>query len=210
MRVLLCDDHLLFLEALGAVIRGRGHDVVMQCCTPEEASQAAEALQPDTCVMDLHFPKGNAWAAIGRIKEASPRTHIVILSGDGTARSDGPVLVMKQERMETIIEAIERGDSYRPQSTFKRSVPRSRGPSTPEERLGMFLTAREMEVLKLLVAGSATTGIARDMDIAYSTARTHIQNVVTKLGVHSKVAAAAFAVRNGLVEAPVGAVGAQN
>jgi DNA-binding NarL/FixJ family response regulator len=68
--------------------------------------------------------------------------------------------------------------------------------------LTRFLTTREREVLKRLVAGQNTAELARDMGVRYSTARTHIQNMLTKLGVHSKLEAVAFAVSNRVVEIP--------
>ena len=73
------------------------------------------------------------------------------------------------------------------------------GGSTRPEMLAEPLTLREQEVLTKLVGGAGTEVIAREMGIQYSTARTHIQNVLGKLGVHSKVAAVAFAVGSGLV-----------
>jgi DNA-binding NarL/FixJ family response regulator len=75
-------------------------------------------------------------------------------------------------------------------------------PRTTESTQGhqlRFMTPREREVLTRLVQGQSTVAIAREMGVAYSTARTHIQNVLTKLGVHSKLAAVTYAVRNGLV-----------
>ena len=67
------------------------------------------------------------------------------------------------------------------------------------EQLVQFLTPREREVLERLVRGQSTSAMAREMGVAYSTARTHIQNVLTKLGVHSKLAAVTFAVQHGIV-----------
>ena len=67
-----------------------------------------------------------------------------------------------------------------------------------DERLIRFLTPREREVLERMVAGQATSTIAREMGVAYSTARTHIQSVLTKLCVHSKLEAVTFAARHGV------------
>jgi DNA-binding NarL/FixJ family response regulator len=70
----------------------------------------------------------------------------------------------------------------------------------PARRLALFLTTREREVLARLVRGESTAALAAEMGVTYSTARTHIQNLLTKLGVHSKLEAVAFAIAHALVQ----------
>jgi two-component system nitrate/nitrite response regulator NarL len=199
MKIVLCDDHVLFLEALSVVLTDRGHEVVAQCSSPEEAVRAARVLQPDVCVMDLHFPNGDARQALHDIQNVSPRARVLVLSGDPDARVATSTVLMKYQSIDRIIGAIE-GRPSAPKSSNLRTTRRSAPAATPEATLGSFLTPRERQVLELLVAGTTTVAIAKQMTVTYGTARTHIQNIVTKLGVHSKVAAAAFAVKNGLVD----------
>ena len=199
MKIVLCDDHILFLEALSVLLTDRGHEIVAQCAAPDEAVRAARALQPDVCVMDLHFPNGDAREAMRDIQNVSSQTRVLVLSGDADARVGTSSVLMKYHSIDRILNAIE-GHVSEPKTKDLRTPRRRTRSETPEATLGSFLTPREMQVLELLVAGATTVAIAKQMTVTYGTARTHIQNIVTKLGVHSKVAAAAFAVKNGLVD----------
>ena len=157
--------------------------------------------------MDLYFPGCDGIAGVGRVIEASPRTRVVVLTGtvdpvaiDDALAAGASAWVAKTEPTQRIVDAIEQVRSMRP--TPRRSSPHAgRAGRTPEEKLIRFLTAREHEVLERLVAGQTTSVMAREMRVAYSTARTHIQNVLTKLGVHSKLAAVTMAARNGVMPA---------
>jgi len=207
VRILICDDHLLLAEALGAVLRSRGHEALPPASTPEAAVSCVIDQEVDVCVMDLGFPGADGLDGIRRVRSASPRTRVVALSASPDpgwiqkSRGAGAnACVAKGDATHRILRAIEEGDpgSDVPRGWETSGTKQASPNPTPEGELIRFLTPREREVLERLVAGQTTSRIAREMHVHYSTARTHIQNVLTKLGVHSKLAAVTFAVRNGV------------
>jgi DNA-binding NarL/FixJ family response regulator len=202
VKILICDDHRLLADALAAVLRSRGHEPVTPASDPDEAVARVRERDVDVCVMDLHFPSGDGVSGISRILEASPRTRIVVLTGtlhpdliEEALDAGASACVAKSEPTQLIVDTIEQARASRPAAPRRIGEGLS-GSRTPEEKLIRFLTSREREVLERLVAGQSTSVMAREMRVAYSTARTHIQNVLTKLGVHSKLAAVTLAARN--------------
>ena len=72
MRIVVCDDHLLLLEALGLALGASGHEVVALAGNPDEAIAAVEMHKPDVCLLDVNFPGGTSVMAIHQIRDASP------------------------------------------------------------------------------------------------------------------------------------------
>ena len=99
-------------------------------------------------------------------------------------------------RVVDVVEGVDRGDRS---FTGVPSRVLDLAPPTPEPSGGPRLTVREREVLQRLVSGERTQTIAMGMGVSYSTARTHVQNLLHKLGVHSRLEAVAFALSNSLV-----------
>src|SRR5450759_5972825 len=81
MRLLVCDDHKLLLDALSMALTASGHTVVATANDPDEAVEAAREQQPDVCLLDVSFPHANGLSAIARIHDVSPDTKVVMLSG---------------------------------------------------------------------------------------------------------------------------------
>lgn len=210
MRVVICDDHRLFSDALAIVLSARDWTVVDCAVDPAHAVATVTSEQVDTCLMDLTFPDGPSGIdGIGSIHTASPDTKVVVL----TATSD-PNLIMRAVdsgadgivfkgddigHIVEVVERVQRGEVLMRTARPRPLAPRAASPTTD---LGRFLTDREVELLEHLVRGESGTELARNMGIAYSTARTHVQNVLTKLGVHSRLEAVAFAIAHGLVAKP--------
>lgn len=208
MRLLLCDDHLLFTDALADSLRSRGVQVVDCATTMEDAVQLAAAHAIDVCLLDVHFPEGVSYPSVRRILDAAPGARVVILSGDNhrdvidAALAAGATgFVLKRASLDVILDVVRRvhagevvvRDGGRPAQSGRDRA------TAPTAELIEPLTAREQEVLDLLVLGRNVEAIAAELGIRCSTARSHIQNVMSKLGVHTKAAAVAFAVGNGLV-----------
>lgn len=207
MRVLLCDDHTLFAELLGDVLAARGDRVVITS-RPTEAVAAAVRSQPDVCVMDRVFPEGDAGVAAAReVLRVSPDTKIMMLTGDADAASAHAALgagvralLTKDEPLDQIVEALDAVASgllvvdpsvLRPDVRVSRSA------------LLQSLTLRESEVLERLVNGQSGQAMAAVMEVSYSTMRTHVQNILVKLGVHSQLEAVAYAVQHDLVQSRI-------
>jgi two-component system nitrate/nitrite response regulator NarL len=147
---------------------------------------------------------------VAAVRAVAPNTRVVVLTG-----SSDPGELTRAVDAGAQGVAIKGDDIYRVVDTLARvhegemvlkiaQRPKSSlyAPDLAMERnpLTRFLTAREREVLERLVRGESTADLARAMGVRYSTARTHIQNLLTKLGVHSKLEAVAFAVSNRVVD----------
>ena len=208
MKVLLCDDHQLFAEALGDVLSSRGDDVVLTA-NPDEAVELARQCRPDVCVMDRSFPEGDVGVdAARRLLHASPSTAVLMLTGSADAAAARAAIgagvrgfLRKDEPLPHIVGALDQlaeGLLVVDPAVLRPEAGRSSGP------LVSSLTAREQEVLERMVHGESGQAMAKALDVSYSTMRTHVQNVLAKLGVHSQLEAAAFAVEHGLVQPRAG------
>ncbi|NUR63479.1 MAG: response regulator transcription factor [Catenulispora sp.] len=211
MRVLLCDAYRLFAEAFAAVLAQRGHDVVGLCFDPRTLPDSAP-VEADICVADFGPPAGdlNRLADAANLhsartlaltsEEAARPLHALI-----TAGVDG--LISKRRSLEEIITAIDRlhtGSGYYDPVLVRHAVAGRPPELKPGAQvLTSALTPREREVLTQLVRGVSTGGMAAAMGISVTTVRTHTQSVLNKLGVNSRLQAAACAVSYGLVEPTV-------
>jgi DNA-binding NarL/FixJ family response regulator len=211
VRLVLCDDHLMLLETLADALTINGHTVEAIATDPADAVEQVTTLQPDVCVLDLAFPQGSGLAAAREISSRAPETKILILSAaldPSTVREafDIGVLgfVRKDSSIDGVLKSLERlADGQVAISAQLMRAAMSATRHTPSGRssndISTPLTPREQEVLSLIVAGNDTLEIARSLHVSASTARSHVQNVLMKLGVHSRLQAAALAVSRDLV-----------
>lgn len=187
--IVVCDDHLLLAECLAAILDARGHRVLV-ATDPDSAVRLVGDGHADVCVMDLSFPQATGFDAIREITRASPATRVVVLSGSAhpfaqerAVAAGAAAFVVKGEDVSRLIDAVEAIDQL---------------PPADEWRVDIALTAREREVLERLVSGERTRTIAEGMGVSYSTARTHVRNLLRKLGVHSRLEAVALAMSHSL------------
>jgi DNA-binding NarL/FixJ family response regulator len=252
MRIVICDGHRVFADALASLLRAAGHEIAGTAVDLDEAAGMLETArlggadqggpsttpplsagqggeppwtvplgQPaDACVIDLRVPRSGKRLEIERAIAAAPGTAFVVLSGSGdpstlrhaiAAGVRGAALKGDDfgEFLDVLTAAVSgqappaaQGSAAEPgpvslsasaRAVLRRADGLAAGPS-------QFLTEREREVLARLVCGESTTGIARAMGVRVSTARTHIDAVLCKLGVHTRLEAVAYAVREGLVD----------
>lgn len=203
MRIVLCDDHCLLLEAIAISLNGAGHTVVATTTTPDECVAAIAEHRPDVCLLDLDLAGCNGLAAVPRILEVAPETKVVILSCAwsptvvGEAIKAGAVgFVRKDQTLDGILVALEQvrcGQIAVDPAALRAAMSATDDANHDDPRWVIrFLTVREREVLRRIVLGEGTAEIARNLGVANSTARTHVQNVLQKLGVHSRLHAVAF------------------
>jgi DNA-binding NarL/FixJ family response regulator len=205
VRILLCDDHQLLVEAFASVLASHGHELVALTTTPEEACRAAAERGPDVCLLDMMFPDGSGLDAAATIS-ATTDCKVLMLSGRSepdlvraalAAGASG--FVHKDQSIDGVLRALERIEAgeVAVDRDLLRAVARvPTGPARSDQL--KFLTRREREALRRIAEGESTKEIARHMHVAHSTARTHVQNVLTKLGVRSRLQAAALVARSGL------------
>lgn len=218
MHILICDDHSLFAQAVASLLNRAGHEVT-SACSPVEAEAVAASTKVDVCLMDLQFPNASGVDGVAGVRAVSPETQVVVLTGlvdhprvaEAVAAGAAGVTI-KGDDVRYLIETIARVHAGERVLDAVGSARRSAPRTLPDPSPARFLTRRERQVLERLVAGESTADLAQFLGVRYSTARTHIQNVLTKLGVHSKVEAVVFALNHGIVgvagpEAPGGGDG---
>src|SRR6202142_2531702 len=214
IRVLLVDDHQLLTGALSQMLsREPDMEVVGVAGTVAEAkAMARERL--DVVLMDYRLPDGTGAEATRAIKARWPAARVVMLTAvndDETvmesiqAGADG--YLTKDRAVEEVVSAVRAanaGEPLLPRSVILGIAQRvvAARDKTVERRQIEPLTPRELEVLKALSEGLSTPEICERLFIAPNTLRTHVQNIMGKLRVHSKLEAVAFAIRNRLVEHP--------
>jgi DNA-binding NarL/FixJ family response regulator len=200
VRLVLCDDNRILCEALACVFQSRGHKVEAIATSAADGVAAVTAHQPDACLMDLRLCDGGSLDAIRAIRCRVPDTKILVLS----CLAD-PVLVAevkelgaagflrKDQKLDSVVRALEvvqiGGMAFDPkvaQPVRRMTVPGCQNPLAT-------LTPRESEVLQRIFVGQATNQMAREMDVAISTVRGYVKGVLTKLGAHSRLQAAAIA-----------------
>ena len=213
MQVLICDDHLLLAELLGKVLRSHGHDVTVTT-DPEQAVKAAVTDGVDVCLMDLGFPaqvaaEGHA-PAIDAIRSLhGAGTRVVVLSGSSDERLRNAALdagasdvLLKGEPIDAVVDAVEQTPNGRSSRKALVEAPARGRQEWTRASLAEFLTPRERAVLEGLVHGESTTALAARLGVRPATARTHVQNLLGKLCVHTRLEAVSLAVEHRLVDLP--------
>lgn len=217
IRVLLVDDHTLFRSGIKALLlREPGFEVVGEAGDGLEGVKRAISLQPDVVLLDLHMPGLSGKEAVQLILDDFPRARVVMLTVSentddllDTLRAGALGYLLKNIDADFLISAVRRaadGEAVMSaQMTSKlmasvRSNPIHAATAAPAEH--DKLTAREREILGWLAKGASNKEIARSLDLAESTVKIHVQSILKKLGVASRVQAAIYAVENELVAKP--------
>ena len=208
--MLVCDDHRVVAEGLSMVLGAQPDlEVVGVAGTVAEVCELAASLRPDVVLMDFALPDGDGVAATAAIKLARPEVKVVML----TSFVDVDVLVAaidagcsgfvtKHKAGEELTAAVRlaaEGEALVSPDMLARLLPRLR-PSY--HGVGADLTPREREVLDLLAQGESKEAIAQRLFLSANTVRNHIQNILGKLGAHSRLEAVATATREGLIRRP--------
>ena len=212
LRVVLADDHPLMREGLKLFLRGRGVEVVGEAANGAEALAQARATRPDVVVIDLAMPELDGLAATRLIKSELPELAVVILTASEAdadlfeavkSGAQGYLLKsMEPERMVEQIEAAGRGEpALTPRLAAKILTEFARlaePPAAAEPVAPGPLTAREREVLELLVAGASNRQIATTLVVTENTVKFHLKNILQKLHLQNRAQVVAYALRHGL------------
>ncbi|HSV40493.1 MAG TPA: response regulator transcription factor [Nocardioidaceae bacterium] len=199
MRLVICDDHRLLLEALSSAIAAHGHIVEAATTTPSEALVAVRKYDPDLLLLDLHFGDGDSLDTARDVLAMHSRTKVVILTASDDIEPMRRALdigvsgfLRKDRGINDIVSQLER--SRRGEPTMDEHMLRRLGrvDAVPSQRGAHGLTARELDVAVLLEQGLDTPAIEDQLGISRSTVRSHIQSILAKLSVHSRVQAVAL------------------
>jgi DNA-binding NarL/FixJ family response regulator len=211
--VVIADDHRSFGEALEVALDRELDLRVIEVVTDgESAIESAAKEQPDIVLMDLQMPGVDGIEATRRIHDEANGTAVIILSGQNDDVSLARAIqagargyLRKTEAVRGLADAIRRahrGEPLHTSSEVEESLRRLRRRRALDGNLAQRidrLTPRETEILQRMANGDTPETIARELGMSKHTLRTHTQNVLTKLGVHSKLDAIVAAIRYGKV-----------
>jgi DNA-binding NarL/FixJ family response regulator len=214
IRVLLVDDHQLLTDALSGLLQ-REPDIEIVGVAASVAEARSAAREPmDVVLMDYLLPDGTGAEATRDIKRRWPSAKVIVLTAVGDdetmldavgAGADG--YLTKERAGAHVVDAVRAahaGEMLLPRTVAYELAQRiaSARDRTANALEIHDLTPRELEVLRALVEGRSSRDICADLYIAPNTLRTHVQNLLAKLRVHSKLEAVALALRQQLVEMP--------
>ncbi len=215
MRILLVDDQLLFRKGIRALLDDTKEFVVVgEAANGLEAVERVRAVTPDVVLMDVNMPVCTGVAATRQIKEERPQTKVVMLtvSDDDDdlfeaikAGADGYLLKdLRPEDLFSMLEGVMRGETpISPPVAGKLLGEFRRGPwRDTKQGSGSELTAREKQILQCVADGMSNMEIAARLYIVEGTVKNHLHNILEKLHLQNRVQAAAFAIREGLVQPP--------
>lgn len=215
MRIVIADAHRIFAAALESLLKRADHDVVGCVASLDAAVELTLREQADACVLDVGLAANRRPGDLQEVMAGLPRTAFVVLadssdsSGFAAALAAGVhgAALKTDDFVEVlrVLTGVVARLTRRPAGgvVLSLSVQTAHRPvrhSTRYPALDHLLTPREREVLTRLVYGESTASMARSMGVRLSTLRTHIDSVLIKLGVHSRLEAVAYAVREGIVE----------
>jgi DNA-binding NarL/FixJ family response regulator len=202
MRLLICDDHDMFLEALADALTALGHTLVAATSDPFEVPGLVGQHLPDLVLLDVQLPGTTGVQVAREVRRRRKQTPVVLLTASReewirrafeTGLVDG--LVSKESGIGALDVALRRVLSgERTITGWRQSVTRS-----PRRTALDLLTDREREVLTLMAGGASTMAMAGSLGVSENTVRTHVRSVLHKLGVHGRARAAHAAFELGLV-----------
>ena len=220
VRLMVVDDHRLLAEALASALKLRGHRVLAAAAPGAGAAELVISRAPEVCLLGTATPaEPGTFDPVVRIRKEKPQIAVVVLGpvpsprGIAAAFAAGAAgYVRHDERIEGVERAMVKARAGEAavapqllQQSFAELLHPAAEPDDEGARLLEMLTPREVEVLVRVAEGEDTRLIAAGMGIAPSTARTHVQRVLMKLGVGSRLEAAALAARTGLLDRASGA-----
>jgi DNA-binding NarL/FixJ family response regulator len=214
IRLAIVDDQGMVRAGFRSLLEGEDDfEVVGEAANGEEALAMVSELVPDVTLMDIRMPVLDGIAATRRIVESGVETKVLVLTtfdldeyvfealragASGFLLKDAPA-----EELAAAVRVVAAGESLLAPGVTRRVIDafvrRPAPPSTPRESRLELLTPREVEVLGLLARGLSNLDIAGKLFVSEGTTKTHVSNVLTKLGLRDRVQAVIFAYENSVV-----------
>jgi len=205
-KVLIVEDHRVVAEGLAALINDQSDmHVVGNVGTVAEIADAAAQLDPDVVLLDFRLPDGTGPDAANAVRSIRPAARMIFLTREDTdaarfaaVQSGASAFLHKSKAAAEVVAAIRdvaRGKMLITPRTIATLLAKRKDAEAQLERL----TPREKEVLRLMAEGLPSRAIAAQLGISYTTVRTHIRGLGTKLAVHSKLEAIVKARELGLI-----------
>ena len=213
LKILLADDHPLFRSGIKLLLqRQKDFDVIGEASDGAECVKLAQKLKPDLVLLDLHMEGVCGLEALPLLKKEVPEAHVLML----TVSEDAADLIealklgaagylLKNIDTDFLLDSIKRaanGESVMsPQMAANlANAIRMEKKVTAEKEEAPHLSPRETQIIQLIAKGASNKEIARSLDIAESTVKIHVQGILRKLNLTSRVQAAIYAIDHNLVE----------
>jgi len=206
IRVLIVEDHRVVAEGMAALINHESDmKVVGEAGSVADTFSAAAELGPDVVLLDFRLPDGTGAEAAAAIREVRPEAKLIFLTREDTdaarfaaVQSGASAFIHKSKAASEVVAAIRdvaRGRMLITPRTIATLIAKRRAIEVQLQTL----TVREKEVLRLMADGLSSRAVAAKLGISYTTVRTHIRSLGSKLGVHSKLEAIVKAREFGLL-----------
>ncbi len=210
IRVLIIDDHTLFRSGIKLLLqRQTGFDVVGEAGNGLEGVKDAKRLKPDVVLLDLHMPDISGLETIPLLKDEAPQAQIIMLTVSEDAddlldalRIGARGYLLKNIDTDFLLESIRRaakGESVMSPQMAGKLADVLRGPVKDNAATTGKLSPREREIITKLARGDSNKEIARELELSESTVKIHVQGILRKLNLASRVQAAVYAVEHGMV-----------
>ncbi|HEY0142811.1 MAG TPA: response regulator transcription factor [Thermoanaerobaculia bacterium] len=212
MRILIADDHSLFRDGLRSLLRAEGHEVIGEAKNGREAIELAKKLTPDLVLMDVSMPEMDGITATRALTAELPGTKVVILTASEeesklfeAIKAGAQGYLLKNLEAEAFFDMLDKASRGEPALTpvLARKLlqefakPAEAATRSEEEEL----TAREREVLELMVEGvTSNRKLAKRLGLSENTVKFHVRNILDKLRVHNRAEVIGYALRKGIVD----------
>lgn len=211
IRVLIVDDHPLWRDAVARDLSEAGYEVVGTAGDGAEAVRLAAETKPNVVVLDLQMPRLSGVEVTARVVRAHPQIRVLVLSASGeqndvleAVKAGATGYLVKSASREELLEAVRSVANGDPVFTpglaglvlgeYRRLAGSAGGGAAPR------LTERETEILRLVAKGLSYKQIAERLVLSHRTVQNHVQNVLNKLQLHSRVELVRYAIKQGLDE----------
>lgn len=212
-RVMLVDDHPMWIDALSSDLEEAGFEIVATAATGQQALQRARATRPEVLVMDLQIPDPDGATCTEILLNEFPTMMVLVISASGergdvlrAIKAGAKGYLVKSASPAELIEGVRRtaaGDAvFTPGlaglvlGEFRRMV----SDAASHNQDGPVLTTREVEVLRRVAKGMAYREIAESLYVSHRTIQNHVQNVLRKLQLHNRVELTLYAIDRGFHE----------
>ncbi|MGB7463477.1 MAG: response regulator transcription factor [Candidatus Acidiferrum sp.] len=202
IRILTVDDHPLLREGIAALVNAESDmKLVAEASNGEEAIEQFRLHRPDVTLMDLQMPAMNGIEAVTRIRAEFPDARIIVLTtytGDVQAlralKAGARAYILKGHVHRELLEAI------RAVHAGKKRIPPDVAAELADHAAENELSSREIEVLRLIASGNANKLIADQLSISEETVKSHVTNILSKLGANDRTHAVTIGLRRGIID----------
>jgi DNA-binding NarL/FixJ family response regulator len=214
VRIIIADDHSLFRDGLRSLLQAQGHEIIGEAKNGREAITLVREQKPDLVLMDLQMPELDGIEATRLISTEMPEMKVVILTASEeesklfeAIKSGAQGYLLKNLEADEFFDMLEKAQRGEPALTpslarkllqeFAKPAPEAAAPRTEENSL----TAREREVLELMVEGvTSNRKLAKRLGLSENTVKFHVRNILDKLRLHNRAEVVGYALRHGIVE----------